>query len=813
MKKKLLLLSLMVLLVACALAVVASAATVYKDSQGNEMFSYEMDSSNIITSYSGSFPKTDSLGNELTWYVTSSSNDANGNTVKTVACVKTMDEAYFTLSNGKYSYGGTAGKVVTQYNVVSVNFPLDAGIETLNLENNGYKAGGYSYSPFTTELLFLYLPNTLTTLPERIVQNSKALVCDIPSDTPFTSISRVAFYHAKCLREINIPSTVEIIYSVDPGEGTAFYQCGSLEKVTFGENSVIREIQKQAFAGCTSLKEMTLPDSLQTLGVEVFYGSALVDSPFTKNSQCSSIGRNCFANIKTLKSMIIPAGIVELDAMSFMAYSSNIEWLGFAENTQLRVIKKNSFCGTSVNQGQSFSKMQMETIPDTVEIIEDYAFLGTGIVDSPFSENSICTFIGHQAFSNCVSLKEINIPKNATFVTDLSKYDGNSQKNGVFSYCTSLEKVSFQKEATVKILPTYMFAYCSSIKSITIPNSVTTLSARMFDRCTKLETIILGANVTSLNNGRAWSDGHNSFTYGCTSLKYVYLPATLDLTSGHENACHVFSTADYSGSFAKLTFFVNGTEAEAKAIQDGFKAVTSCNRNDRITNATIISLQEYNALSEINANYIVYGVNTCDAFYEGAHATGNPSCERCGEAIYCDDPTHNLKTDIVYTSFVSIGTKSVKCLDCNSTPIEYEALPLFIYLGHSLNEGRGGEVAIGFIVNKSALNEYKNITGNTVAYGVFAVLQSRLGESDIFANDGTKANGVASKEVSSYDVDAFVLKITGFTTEDQMNTPFAFGAYVSTSKDGKTEYSYIQPGVPSEGYKYHFTSFNDLIKA
>ena len=811
MKKKLLLLSIMVLIAVCTLALCASAATIYYDAQGNEMFRFEMDKNNVITSYEGSFPTVDGEGNELTWYVTSSGSDPNGNTVKTVSSVKTMDEEYFTLSNGTYSYGGTKGKIVTQYNVVSVNFPLDAGIKTLNLENAGYKAGGYSYSPFSTEILFLYLPNTLTTLPERIVQNSKALVCNIPSDTPFKTISRVAFYHARCLREINIPSSVEIIYSVSSGEGTAFYQCYSLEKVTFGENSVLREIQKMAFYSCTALKEITLPDSLQVLGTDVFYGTALVNSPFTKNSQCKSIGKNCFANIKTLKSMIIPAGIVELDAMSFMANCSEIEWLGFADNSQLKVIKKNCFNGTSVNQGKAFSKMQIETLPDTVEIIEDYAFIGTGIVNSPFSENSMCTFIGHQAFSGCTKLIEVNIPKNATFVTDLSKYDGGSQKSGVFAGCTSLERVNFHKDTTVEILPTYMFASCTKIKSIVIPNSVTTLSARMFDRCTSLETLVLGANVTSINNGRAWADSHNSLTYGCTSLKYVYLSVSLDLTTGHNNACHVFTTKDYAGAFANITFFINGTEEQAKAIQDGFASVSVCNQNDRITSAQIISLAEYNALTEITSNYIVYGVNTCEAFYESQHTVGEPSCARCGEAIYCNDASHNLKVDMIYDSFASKGVKTVKCLDCNSTPATEEALALFTYLGHSFRENAQGEVVIGYFVNENAVAEYKNVTGNTVSYGVFIVLKDRLLGNDIFASDGSAANGVVYAEMSSYSIDAFILKITGFTTEAQMNTPFAMGAFVTTSNGSETEYSYIQPGTAADGEKYHFTTFNALV--
>ena len=36
------------------------------------------------------------------------------------------------------------------------------------------------------------------------------------------------------------------------------------------------------------------------------------------------------------------------------------------------------------------------------------------------------------------------------------------------------------------------------------------------------------------------------------------------------------------------------------------------------------------------------------------------------------------------------------------------------------------------------------------------------------------------------------------------------GAYVGTSKDGATEYAYLQDGIPETGAKYFFASYNDV---
>ena len=101
MKRKILTVSLMIALVIFALAISISASTIYKDADGNTLFTYEANDSKVITSFEGEFPKTDANGNALTWYVTATTTE-NGNTVKTVASVLTTDEAYFTISDGKY---------------------------------------------------------------------------------------------------------------------------------------------------------------------------------------------------------------------------------------------------------------------------------------------------------------------------------------------------------------------------------------------------------------------------------------------------------------------------------------------------------------------------------------------------------------------------------------------------------------------------------------------------------------------------------------------------------------------------------------
>lgn len=68
-------------------------------------------------------------------------------------------------------------------------------------------------------------------------------------------------------------------------------------------------------------------------------------------------------------------------------------------------------------------------------------------------------------------------------------------------------------EYGVEIIEDWAFAWCSNLKSVTIPNSVTTIKYYAFFRCTNLETIIIPESITQM--------GHHIFE-SCESLQTIY---------------------------------------------------------------------------------------------------------------------------------------------------------------------------------------------------------------------------------------------------------------------------------------------------
>jgi hypothetical protein len=98
------------------------------------------------------------------------------------------------------------------------------------------------------------------------------------------------------------------------------------------------------------------------------------------------------------------------------------------------------------------------------------------------------TFIGNHAFWECSSLTSITIPNSVTTI-----------EFGAFYHCSALTSITIPDGVTS--IGSNTFSGCSSLTSITIPNGVTSLGDAAFSNCTGLTSITIPSTVTSM--GRA----------------------------------------------------------------------------------------------------------------------------------------------------------------------------------------------------------------------------------------------------------------------------------------------------------------------
>lgn len=169
-------------------------------------------------------------------------------------------------------------------------------------------------------------------------------------------------------------------------------------------------------------------------------------------------------------------------------------------------------------------------IPDSVITIESFAFsgcIGLTRVEIPDS----VTIIGAFAFSGCTGLTSIEIPSSVTIVDycafddcdnisyniyDNGKYLGNTENPYlVIVGVTNNTTESFSINPNTKLIGGGVFSKCRNLKSIEIPDGVTSIGVSAFNWCGSLKSIKIPDSVTSIGN---------SVFSGCTSLKSIEIP-------------------------------------------------------------------------------------------------------------------------------------------------------------------------------------------------------------------------------------------------------------------------------------------------
>ena len=360
---------------------------------------------------------------------------------------------------------------------------------------------------------------------------------------------------------------------------------------------------------------------------------------------------------------------------------------------------------------------------------------------------------------------------------------------------TTIEKSAFQSAfkdgngGSLTINPTSQlttigddaFRDCRQLKGIYIPSTVTSIGSNAFRQTYNL------IGLENFENCQITELGTDTFSY--SSIKSIKLPKTLKTLGAafYETGSlslvyipdSVTAIADtFAGSQPKNAVYIyTGTDASV---------LSAC---ARIANANKIPASEYDEATAYTGINLVVGYSSCIAYNNGVHGVG--------------------VVDVVVTSYNEPIIKVNTCVDCKMEEIVGEIPALFECLGYSAPEDGKGGIAVGYTVNNEAIKEYIEITGKTLKYGVFVVLQSNLGENDVFGEDGTAASGVLSADITHSKLSAFELKVVGFADE-QKDIKLAMGAYVAVTDGENTEYSYMQGNEPNENEKYSFVSYNDV---
>lgn len=128
-----------------------------------------------------------------------------------------------------------------------------------------------------------------------------------------TGIAKEAFKAVNQISEVSIPDSVESIGDY------AFYSCQYLTKVTMANS--VEEMGKGVFRACIALTDVTLSENLVELPVYTFMDCAALAS-VTIPEKIATIGAYSFGNCVALTEITVPAAVKEIGDAAFNGCSA-----------------------------------------------------------------------------------------------------------------------------------------------------------------------------------------------------------------------------------------------------------------------------------------------------------------------------------------------------------------------------------------------------------------------------------------------------------------------------------------------------------
>ena len=372
------------------------------------------------------------------------------------------------------------------------------------------------------------------------------------------------------------------------------------------------------------------------------------------------------------------------------------------------------------------------------------------------------TISGQNLFGDCPKLEVMH---NHEYLP-ASLVQGN---NGGFSKCTSLKEFIIPEGVTH--IPASCFYMCSSLTEIRMPNTVKSVGKMAFASCTGLKSFSFGSDFSTF-----YSPNNDFETFlSSPNVKYFYLPNN-DFTFKYDNGNVSTKYYNIFSSGTKVTYFYTGTKEEAEAMQAEF---ASSGANATIASATIVAYDptvNYDGYADmLGYSIIVYGYNTCKAFYGDNHVNSTSYGFAGGEAYtgdYCKYEGCERCGDIKTTSYGK----------------------LLVNKGYSIAEsGDGFTYDIRF--NKEVIAIYEQNEGITFKYGIVAGKISEDDGGKIVTEAGEKANdNVFTSLFDKTSYELFNVKVTGVDTAEYKAKDVYLSAFLI---DGEDVY-YLGQGVTSE---------------
>lgn len=481
-----------------------------------------------------------------------------------------------------------------------------------------------------------------------------------------------------------------------------------MKKVTKGiVKSGITHLGARTFVWAENLTSVELPEGLLSIGVSCFNQTGLKSIQFPSTLQ--KIDDNAFWRGQIAGDVHIPESVTAIGKSVF-----------------------NQCPITSVN------------LPEGLQVLGGGAFSETKLTEMPEIPESITVL--DSTFQGCTDIKEVTIPSQVTDISGAFAGTGISTVTipyqvtnyyRAFNGCKSLEKVVIESQSDA--IPSGgsaqgVFQNCTNLKSVTLPEWVTTIGNYAFSGCTSLKDTAFLKDVKNIGEFAFQKAGlSGNLVLNATSIGYK---AFIDCVNLGPNVC--LANVATIGANGNTTVFNNCTgltgvkyiQQEQKTPNMSTLQTTAILNGGTLTNDTVYPDGEL--ATPVKEGYTFAG------WYDNAGLTGEAVTTPVTGKTYYAKWTKNKYT-------VTLDNNGHGEQPAAISPVEYGA-SVTDYLPE-LRDSANEWVFDGWYMDENFTTKYDKqaITGNTTLYAKWheyqnTALTAKVSKSNYLVNTPADVN-------------------------------------------------------------------------
>ena len=589
-------------------------------------------------------------------------------------------------------------------------------------------------------------------------QNTALVNLVIPS--AINEINNSAFYGCTKLKTV--------VFEGGPKcTSSTFQACTALESVDFGS---LTSICDNMFKGCTSLKRVELPSTVTSLAKSPFQDCTSLT--YANLGQITSSNYSAFSGCKMLTEVVLPNTLTSVGttmfqnctALSYISLPNSLSTIGygmFMGCTSLEYVELSNSAPVKDQMFSGCTSLKAISIPEGVTSVEARAFNGCTSLKAVYLPSTITSIganagWGYGAFNGCSNLYFVNEP------FEVKDESGNWLGN---SFVMPSEPAVYYMPQTLASINGGDFAYCEQINScLVFPSTFTKISTD---------------NGPFINNGKNNKKGGITVVFLGKMTEFCY--STQDGRSN--NITFVFANPENTGIASLTKWYLPQTHKPSNCYayfcagkvsydlssfgpsSSGYTASETDFAKTTYTEQTQPHFQNPNGATSRDANCLdkasTFKTCFCGKEYD---VVIDETSTALGHIYNLDSITAMVYADYTKDGVITCGCDREGCEGVKAETIKGSYL--FTYNGYSRNSK--GDMCVGYIVNAEYLECYKTLKQESFSFGLVSTVID-------FDDEGVILDGEDKPLAPDYEGKVMSLDLTektGFSAYDMIITGF-----------------------------------------